>query len=146
RSHDLVHRCRLRALRRTPRDEGNGLRGQPGAPIRPTPIIRPTRSAEEGAVGRRLKVMPGVRIGLSSRGLRVSGGPRVARVQMGAGRAGGASGLGPASALASLDRDKRATPPAPLVTGGVAEAAFLVAYSRVVAFQATALAGLGLAV
>lgn len=48
-------------------------------------------------MGFRVKVMPGVRVGVSSRGVRTSIGPRIASVHVGAGRTGVSTGIGPVS-------------------------------------------------
>lgn len=58
-------------------------------------------------MGMSLKVLPGVRIRLSSRGMRVSGGPRAARVHVGGGRSGVSTGFGPFGAYTSLTPKKR---------------------------------------
>lgn len=58
-------------------------------------------------MGMSVKLMPGVRIGLSSRGLRVSGGPRIARVHVGAGRTGVSTGFGPIGAFTGLGGKRR---------------------------------------
>src|SRR4051794_40061444 len=42
-----------------------------------------------------IRIMPGVRISASSRGIRAGIGPRAARVHVGAGRTGFSSGVGP---------------------------------------------------
>lgn len=49
-----------------------------------------------------IKIMPGVRVRVSSRGIRTSVGPRIARVHVGAGSVGFSSGLGPISYSTSL--------------------------------------------
>ena len=49
-----------------------------------------------------IRVMPGVRVGVSSRGVRTSLGPRAARVHVGAGGTGFSTGLGPVSYYTSL--------------------------------------------
>ncbi len=46
-------------------------------------------------MGLRVRVMPGVRVRVSSRGLRVGVGPQIARVHFGAGRSGVSTGIGP---------------------------------------------------
>jgi len=46
-------------------------------------------------LGFRIKIAPGVRIRVSSRGVRTSIGPRIARVHVGAGRTGFSTGVGP---------------------------------------------------
>lgn len=58
-------------------------------------------------MGLSLKVMPGVRIRVSKRGLRTSVGPRIARVHVGGGRAGISSGVGPVGTYSSLGSSHR---------------------------------------
>jgi hypothetical protein len=58
-------------------------------------------------MGFSFKVMPGVRIRASSRGIRTSVGPRAARVHVGAGRAGFSTGAGPVSFYTSLGGGRR---------------------------------------
>ncbi|WP_426510373.1 DUF4236 domain-containing protein [Dactylosporangium sp. McL0621] len=53
-------------------------------------------------MGFSVKLMPGVRLRLSSRGLRTSIGPRIARVHLGGGRLGVSSGIGPFGASTSI--------------------------------------------
>jgi len=65
-------------------------------------------------VGFSVKIMPGVRVRVSKRGLRTSVGPRVARVHVGAGRTRISSGVGPFTVSASTSRRRsrgRAAPP-----------------------------------
>ena len=61
------------------------------------------------------KVAPGVRLKVSSRGVRAGVGPRVARVHVGSGRPGISTGIGPAGIYAPLTGrrrpTKRRTPP-----------------------------------
>ncbi|MET8845388.1 ribosomal protein L7/L12 [Amycolatopsis sp. NPDC004625] len=59
-------------------------------------------------MGFSIKLAPGVRIRASSRGLRASVGPRVARVHVGGGRAGFSSGAGPVGFYTSLGGSRRA--------------------------------------
>ena len=51
-------------------------------------------------MGFSLKLAPGVRVRVSSHGVRAGIGPRVARVHVGTGRTGFSSGLGPLSVYA----------------------------------------------
>ena len=53
-------------------------------------------------MGFRIKLAPGVRIRISSRGVRTSVGPRIGRVHVGGGRAGMSTGVGPFSAYSSF--------------------------------------------
>lgn len=55
-----------------------------------------------------VKIMPGVRIRASSRGLRTSVGPRIARVHVGGGRSSVSSGLGPFT-VSATGRGRRRT-------------------------------------
>lgn len=48
-------------------------------------------------MGFRVKIAPGIRVGISSRGVRTSVGPRIARVHVGGGRTGFSTGVGPIS-------------------------------------------------
>jgi len=48
-------------------------------------------------MGFSIKIMPGVRIRASSRGIRASAGPRAARIHVGGGRTGFSTGVGPVS-------------------------------------------------
>lgn len=59
-------------------------------------------------MGFSIKLAPGVRVKASSRGLRASVGPRVARVHVGGGRTGVSSGVGPLSVYGSLAPRRRA--------------------------------------
>lgn len=56
-----------------------------------------------------VKIMPGVRIRASSRGLRTSVGPRIARVHVGGGRSSISSGIGPFTASTSAGRRRTRT-------------------------------------
>lgn len=58
-------------------------------------------------MGFSFEVAPGIRIRASSRGIRTSVGPRVARVHLGSGRPGFSSGAGPASFYTSLGGGRR---------------------------------------
>lgn len=49
-----------------------------------------------------IRIMPGVRVRVSSRGVRTSIGPRIARVHVGAGRTGFSTGVGPVGYYTSL--------------------------------------------
>lgn len=53
-------------------------------------------------MGFSMRMAPGVRVRISSRGVRTSLGPRVARVHIGAGRTGLSSGIGPFGAYTSV--------------------------------------------
>jgi len=53
-------------------------------------------------MGFSIRLAPGVRIRASSRGVRASFGPRVARVHVGTGRTGFSTGIGPVSAYTSV--------------------------------------------
>lgn len=66
-----------------------------------------SRQAAGGVVGFGIRLMPGVRLSGSSRGLRMGVGPRIARVHVGAGRTGFSSGLGPVSFYTSGGRRRR---------------------------------------
>jgi hypothetical protein len=57
-------------------------------------------------VGFRIKVMPGVSVRVSSRGVRTSVGPRIARVHVGAGATSFSSGIGPVSFSTSLSSSR----------------------------------------
>ena len=56
----------------------------------------------QSAMGFRVKVAPGVRVRVSSRGVGASVGPRIARAHVGSGGAGFSSGLGPVSFYAGV--------------------------------------------
>jgi hypothetical protein len=58
-------------------------------------------------MGFSVKLMPGVRLRLSSRGLRTSIGPRIARVHLGGGRLGVSSGIGPFGVSSSVGGRRR---------------------------------------
>lgn len=58
-------------------------------------------------IGISLKIAPGVRIGASSRGIRASVGPRVARIHAGAGKTAVSSGFGPFSAATTIGNGHR---------------------------------------
>ncbi|WP_166385538.1 DUF4236 domain-containing protein [Catellatospora methionotrophica] len=58
-------------------------------------------------MGFSIKLAPGVRIRASSRGIRTSVGPRIARVHVGAGRTGVSTGLGPVGFYTSLGGGRR---------------------------------------
>src|SRR3954471_149942 len=58
-------------------------------------------------MGFSFKVAPGVRIRASSRGVRTSIGPRIARVHVGGGRTGISTGAGPVSFYSSLSGGSR---------------------------------------
>lgn len=60
-------------------------------------------------MGFSFKVMPGVRLRVSSRGLRAGIGPSFARMHVGAGRTGLSSSVGPASFYTSLNGGRRHT-------------------------------------
>lgn len=64
-------------------------------------------SGGEDAVGFRVKVAPGVRVGVSPRGVRTSLGPRAARLHAGAGGVGPSTGVGPVSAYVRLGARRR---------------------------------------
>lgn len=55
----------------------------------------------------RVKLMPGVRVGVGTRGIRTSVGPRAARVHVGGGRPGVSTGIGPVSLYGSMGRQRR---------------------------------------
>src|SRR5690349_4095340 len=55
-------------------------------------------------MGFSVKLAPGVRVRASSRGVRTSLGPRIARVHVGGGRTGFSTGVGPASYYTSGTR------------------------------------------
>jgi hypothetical protein len=57
-----------------------------------------------------VKLMPGVRVSVSSRGVRAGLGPRAARVHVGSGRTGISTGVGPLSAWTTLGGAKRRQP------------------------------------
>jgi hypothetical protein len=61
-------------------------------------------------MGVSFRIMPGLRISASSRGIRAGVGPRIARVHVGAGRTGVSTGLGPFGAYTSLRGGRRAAP------------------------------------
>ena len=54
-----------------------------------------------------VRIMPGVRVRVSRRGIRTSIGPRIARVHVGAGRTGFSTGMGPFSYSTSLGSSRR---------------------------------------
>jgi hypothetical protein len=54
-----------------------------------------------------IRVMPGVRVSASSRGVRAGIGPRAARVHVGSGRTGISTGFGPVTAYTSLGGSRR---------------------------------------
>lgn len=56
-----------------------------------------------------IKLAPGVRVRASSRGIRASVGPRVARVHVGAGRTALSSGIGPFTSSTSMGARRRPT-------------------------------------
>ena len=56
-----------------------------------------------------IRLAPGVRVGISKRGVRTSLGPRIATVHMGAGRAGFSTGLGPVSYGTALGGGRRSS-------------------------------------
>jgi hypothetical protein len=58
-------------------------------------------------LGFSMKVVPGVRVRVSSRGVRTSIGPRAARVHIGGGRTGFSTGVGPVSYYASAGGGRR---------------------------------------
>lgn len=58
-------------------------------------------------MGFRVKIAPGVRVGVSSRGVGASIGPRVARAHVGPGGLGASTGLGPVGAYAGLGVGRR---------------------------------------
>jgi hypothetical protein len=58
-------------------------------------------------MGFSVKLMPGVRVRASSRGVRTSLGPRVARVHVGGGRSGFSTGVGPVSYYTSTGAGRR---------------------------------------
>ncbi len=68
-------------------------------------------------MGFSVRLAPGVRVRASSRGVRTSLGPRVARVHVGGGRPGVSTGVGPISYYSSLGSGQR-----PRTTGGTAAA------------------------
>ena len=53
-------------------------------------------------MGFRVRIAPGIRVGVSSRGIRTSVGPRIARVHVGGGRTGFSTGVGPISYYKSV--------------------------------------------
>ncbi|MGY1741156.1 MULTISPECIES: DUF4236 domain-containing protein [unclassified Blastococcus] len=61
-------------------------------------------------LGFSMKVVPGVRVRVSSRGVRTSIGPRAARVHIGGGRTGFSTGVGPVSYYASAGSGRRPRP------------------------------------
>jgi len=60
-------------------------------------------------VGFSIRVAPGVRIRASSRGVRTSVGPRIARVHVGGGRTGFSTGLGPVTYYSNLSGQRGST-------------------------------------
>jgi hypothetical protein len=58
-------------------------------------------------MGFSVKLAPGVRVRVSSHGVRAGIGPRIARVHVGAGRTGFSSGLGPFSVYGSVGGKRR---------------------------------------
>jgi hypothetical protein len=60
-------------------------------------------------MGFSVKLMPGVRVRVSSRGVRAGIGPRAARVHVGSGRTGFSSGVGPLSVYGSVGGKRRGT-------------------------------------
>lgn len=60
-------------------------------------------------MGFSVRMAPGVRVRVSSRGVRTSLGPRVARVHVGAGRPGLSTGVGPVGYYTSLGSSRRRT-------------------------------------
>jgi hypothetical protein len=58
-------------------------------------------------MGFSVKLAPGVRVRVSSRGVRAGIGPRVARVHVGTGRTGLSSGLGPFSVYGAVGGKRR---------------------------------------
>jgi len=54
-----------------------------------------------------VRIMPGVRVRVSRRGIRTSIGPRIARVHVGAGRTGFSTGMGPFSYSTSVGSSRR---------------------------------------
>lgn len=62
-------------------------------------------------MGFSVRLAPGVRIRASSRGVRASFGPRVARIHVGTGRTGFSTGIGPISAYTSLSGGRRRNGP-----------------------------------
>lgn len=58
-------------------------------------------------MGFSVKLMPGVRVRVSSHGVRAGIGPRIARVHVGTGRTGFSSGLGPLSVYSSVGGNRR---------------------------------------
>jgi hypothetical protein len=80
-------------------------------------------------MGFSIKLAPGVRVRASSRGLRTSVGPRVARVHVGAGRTGFSTGAGPVSFYTSLSNGRRTS------SGGRGRAPSTTAYQRELARQ-----------
>jgi hypothetical protein len=64
-----------------------------------------------------IRVTPGVRVRLTSRGVRTSIGPRVARLHVGAGRTGVSTGAGPVTAYTSAGSSRRGVPRSPQPSG-----------------------------
>lgn len=68
-------------------------------------------------MGFSVRLAPGVRVRASSRGVRTSLGPRVARVHVGGGRTGFSTGVGPVSYYASASGGRRRSPSSRARTG-----------------------------
>src|SRR5262245_25748550 len=64
-------------------------------------------------MGLGIRLMPGVRVSVSSRGVRTSLGPRAARVHVGGGRTGFSTGAGPFTYYTSAGGGRRRTSRAP---------------------------------
>src|SRR4051794_40973512 len=56
-----------------------------------------------------MRLMPGVRVSVSGRGVRTSLGPRAARIHVGAGRPGVSTGAGPFTSWTSLGGSRRSS-------------------------------------
>src|SRR6476661_702228 len=54
-----------------------------------------------------IRIMPGVRLSASKRGMRMGVGPRIARVHVGSGRPGVSSGVGPVTVWTGVGSRKR---------------------------------------
>lgn len=67
-------------------------------------------------MGISFRIMPGVRLSASSRGIRAGVGPRIARVHVGAGRTGVSTGLGPFGAYTSVGAGRRRSARGPSVS------------------------------
>src|SRR5436190_1939789 len=71
------------------------------------PMATASAATPEVTMGFSIKLAPGIRVSASSRGVRTSLGPRVARVHVGSGRSGFSTGVGPVSYYASVGGSPR---------------------------------------